>query len=1343
MRLFCFRFWFFLICVSILFTFNISAQHIEELFSPTFLALGPNYASFESPYADILNPAASGAKQRVNLDINYIALAGLGEEEGYGNAINMGISISTKVGVFTGSGHYIYSPFPGSNLGRLGAFNFSFSKNVFPKLNIGFGLTSYFGQQEDVGDWGLGASLGFLHMPDDFAFFKDFRWGVSVRNMGKAYNPVDDNRLLPRMFTPAVGADFKVLKTDNVYLAFSPNISFPSFQSIWLNCGMELGIKDTAFIQAGINLDIDEIQDETTERMPFSFGFVLKFKTDIERDIEFFDFTERGWNQSEIKTELASAPFQNDVWAFAAGVNITLGVIDEDPPEITLDAAGVIYVSPNLDGIKDDLILPIEIEDKRYVKGYRLVITDSAGNPVRIIENKDERPENINFRNIFAQIAYVQKEITVPESLRWDGKSDSGTVVDDGTYYYYVESWDDNGNSGVNSTRTVMVDKTHPALELEKEYEIFSPNNDGNKDTLEISLEGSEEDLWEGRILDVNGNVVTNFKWENNAPETFDWGGTNDDGTLVPDGVYSLDMSSTDRAGNASYFELNNIIINTLATPINITIDESYFSPNGDGVKDVVTISMNVPVKGGMEEWNLSILNSQNNTVKEFTGTDEIPDLIEFDGKGSAGNILAEAGYTGYLEVLYNNGNNPNASSPEFVIDLTPPNATVTADYRIFSPNNDGNKDQLTCTQSTSDEIQWIGWIMNVESNVVREFLWRGRADTNITWYGRDQEGTLLPDGEYTYKIMSTDRAGNYGESALVSIVINTEETPVFITTNFNYFSPNRDNVKDDINIIPYLQVTSGVESYVCKVMDSNNSVVKTFEGINEVPDEFIWNGKKSDGSTAADGAYKAEFNILYRNGNNPIAMSNVFEIDTVFPEIDLTTDYKLFSPNNDQRLDTLPVYQESSFEDLWEGEILSPDGEILKNYYWKGSALDFEWDGKDQNGNSMYNGFYKYIITATDRAGNRTEAFVNELELDITPTPIFIIVRSKGFSPNADEYLDTISFQMYITETRGIKSWDLRIVHKENGLQKLYFGTSLDNTSFEWDGYLENPDGSKILASEGVYYAELIVDYYKGNRPLEITRDFILDVSPPAVNLVISPELFSPDNDGENDDLHIQNEVFDISPIAQWKMEISGPKGKHFTSFFGLGTPTRDVIWDGVSDTGELVESAEDYPFEFTLIDDLGNKTVINELIPVDILVIRYGDRLQIRIPSITFSPGTPNYTSDELGADIVEKNLATIDRLAEIFNKYETYNIQIEGHAMNFYWDDPERAEREDREVLVPLSLERAKVIMEALIERGIDESRITTAGYGSQQPVVPFSDLDNRWKNRRVEFILRKQE
>ena len=53
----------------------------------------------------------------------------------------------------------------------------------------------------------------------------------------------------------------------------------------------------------------------------------------------------------------------------------------------------------------------------------------------------------------------------------------------------------------------------------------------------------------------------------------------------------------------------------------------------------------------------------------------------------------------------------------------------------------------------------------------------------------------------------------------------------------------------------------------------------------------------------------------------------------------------------------------------------------------------------------------------------------------------------------------------------------------------------------------------------------------------------------------------------------------------------------------------------------------------------------------------------------------------------------------------------------------------------------MDRAKTVKAALIDYGIKEDKIAVYGIGGANPLVPFSDSENRWKNRRVEFILVK--
>ena len=73
---------------------------------------------------------------------------------------------------------------------------------------------------------------------------------------------------------------------------------------------------------------------------------------------------------------------------------------------------------------------------------------------------------------------------------------------------------------------------------------------------------------------------------------------------------------------------------------------------------------------------------------------------------------------------------------------------------------------------------------------------------------------------------------------------------------------------------------------------------------------------------------------------------------------------------------------------------------------------------------------------------------------------------------------------------------------------------------------------------------------------------------------------------------------------------------------------------------------------------------------------------------------------------------------------------------------WDDPNLGKGEQEKVLLPLSRARAAAIVKALAARGIDEKRMSIEGVGAKEPLVPDSDIANRWKNRRVEFYLVKK-
>ena len=98
-------------------------------------------------------------------------------------------------------------------------------------------------------------------------------------------------------------------------------------------------------------------------------------------------------------------------------------------------------------------------------------------------------------------------------------------------------------------------------------------------------------------------------------------------------------------------------------------------------------------------------------------------------------------------------------------------------------------------------------------------------------------------------------------------------------------------------------------------------------------------------------------------------------------------------------------------------------------------------------------------------------------------------------------------------------------------------------------------------------------------------------------------------------------------------------------------------------------------------------------------------------------------------------------LKRPANALGTFPGYKIRLEGYAVREFWNDPQAAAKEQTTQLLPLSLDRANSVRAVMVLLGIDPDRFTVLGFGGDKPIVPHGDLENRWKNRRVEFYLDK--
>lgn len=84
-------------------------------------------------------------------------------------------------------------------------------------------------------------------------------------------------------------------------------------------------------------------------------------------------------------------------------------------------------------------------------------------------------------------------------------------------------------------------------------------------------------------------------------------------------------------------------------------------------------------------------------------------------------------------------------------------------------------------------------------------------------------------------------------------------------------------------------------------------------------------------------------------------------------------------------------------------------------------------------------------------------------------------------------------------------------------------------------------------------------------------------------------------------------------------------------------------------------------------------------------------------------------------------------LDRLYKLLQDVPTLRIEISGHT-----DNIGSAQYNQK-----LSKERAKTVVNYLVDKGIDRSRLEYAGYGFERPIAPNDTEEGRQMNRRTEF------
>lgn len=341
------------------------------------------------------------------------------------------------------------------------------------------------------------------------------------------------------------------------------------------------------------------------------------------------------------------------------------------------------------------------------------------------------------------------------------------------------------------------------------------------------------------RILDTTGTAVrTLFDASTTASsKSVTWNGKDDSGTIVPDGLYTYKIDTTNTSGGA------------LSAVGTITVDKTAPSltgvssaPNPLTSATTVTTSYTVsePVKT-----TISIYTTGNTLVKilrsnvaETAGAHS----VDWNGKNSSGTLVGDGMYRAKITAVDYVGFSATVIDTLTVDRSTP---TITGVSDSPDPFKATGSNTTIIRYTVSETVRLSLKIFDSTGTAVRTLV-DATATAGVkssAWNGKDDSGVLVPDGVYTYYIDATDTSGG---AANVGGSITVDRTAPTISANSvspNPFHPT------GLNTMTVSYTLSEPCKVTVAVYNSSNILIKTLCSNVSLPagaNSITWDGRNS-----------------------------------------------------------------------------------------------------------------------------------------------------------------------------------------------------------------------------------------------------------------------------------------------------------------------------------------------------------------------------------------------------------------------------------------------------------------------------------------------------------------